>query len=222
MKTFAVFQTILAYFASPVLQFLWGLINSLQVIVLFVLLDVQRFPYNAQQVLIAIAKIVAFELIDTEELYADIFGFGETESVNDVFEEAEYDGSNYIQRLGMPFLLIMGFLFYLLNYFIMKKIVKKCDIKNKRVLTFVEDKNFKLIVIRFLLEGCIDISMSVSIALIFVSTSFHLQCSLNLEQHELRRLLGNSIATSLLYDSHLTTVLAHLPLEGSLEVASYY
>ena len=145
MKTFAVFQTILAYFASPVLQFLWGLINSLQVIVLFVLLDVQRFPYNAQQVLIAIAKIVAFELIDTEELYADIFGFGETESVNDVFEEAEYDGSNYIQRLGMPFLLIMGFLFYLLNYFIMKKIVKKCDIKNKRVLTFVEDKNFKLI-----------------------------------------------------------------------------
>ena len=74
----------------------------------------------------------------------------------------------------MPFLVIVGFLVYLPLRYLVKKIVKIYEIKNKHVLKFIQDKDFRVIIIRFLLEGCIDISMSVSIALIFVSIPFNL------------------------------------------------
>ena len=75
----------------------------MQIIVLTVLFSIPQLPFNAKIVLVTVSKIVAFEIIDTETIYADIFGFEESPSVNEIFRDAKFDGSNYIQLLGLIF-----------------------------------------------------------------------------------------------------------------------
>ena len=65
----------LTYLLSPVLQYLWGLINSLQIVVLFVLYSIPQFPINLKKILVKIAELVAFEFIDMKGYYQKIFGF---------------------------------------------------------------------------------------------------------------------------------------------------
>ena len=75
LKTVLFTQTVLTYLLSPVLQYLWGLINSLQIVVLFVLYSIPEFPINLKKILVKIAELVAFEFIDMKGYYQKIFGF---------------------------------------------------------------------------------------------------------------------------------------------------
>lgn len=58
----------LSMFLAYLLQYLWGLINSLQVIVLGALLDLLA-PTNSKSVMFEILKACAFDFFYTEDLY---------------------------------------------------------------------------------------------------------------------------------------------------------
>ena len=75
LTTIVITQGILLYFMYPIVQYLWGLINSLQIIVLTVLFNMPRLPFNAKTVLVTMLRLVAFEIIETEDFYQEVFGF---------------------------------------------------------------------------------------------------------------------------------------------------
>ena len=61
---------------------------------------------------------------------------------------------------------------YLPIYMIMKRIVKAYGIVNKRLVKFTAPKNFRVIIIRFFMEGSVEIAISVGIALQFTYVNF--------------------------------------------------
>ena len=93
-------------------------------------------PFNAKLVLVTVSKIVAFEIIDTELYYAKIFGFEETPSINEIFRDAEFDGSNYIQLLGLIFAVQFGYAIYMIIYVLARRVVTEFEIENKHILKF--------------------------------------------------------------------------------------
>ena len=96
----------LSFFMIGVLQFLWGLINTLQMIMFTVLFSC-NFPLNASKIMIAIMKLTNLDIIDTESILTAMWNFKvETDSISPIFEEAGYESSNFIIELGPLFLII--------------------------------------------------------------------------------------------------------------------
>lgn len=74
LKVFLGTNFFLSVFLIGVLQFLWGLINTLQMIVLTVLFSVDM-PSNCYRIMIAIMKLTNLDVIDTEAFLNSIFTF---------------------------------------------------------------------------------------------------------------------------------------------------
>lgn len=72
---------------ATALQHLWAMINAMQIIVLGVFFDCY-WPPNAQIILISLLKSCSFDLFQTESIYTEIFGFKDSESFSDLFDEA--------------------------------------------------------------------------------------------------------------------------------------
>ena len=53
---------------------MWGLINTLQMIVIIVLFNVQ-FPFNCAKILIDVMQLANLDLLNVDEYTADIFNF---------------------------------------------------------------------------------------------------------------------------------------------------
>ena len=70
-----------------------------------VLFSIPLLPKHVELVLVTISQIVNFELIPSEEILTWAFGFNESNSLNQVFENAKFDGSIFIMLLGTVFLL---------------------------------------------------------------------------------------------------------------------
>ena len=116
---------ILTLIFSTSMQFMWGLINTLQIIVLTVLFDLKT-PINVLVVLIQMLQLSNFNLFPTDLMYNTIFDFTETEPFNQVFEEAGFENSNFILLAG-PFLLLV--ILYFLWTFIQKILLKIPKVK---------------------------------------------------------------------------------------------
>ena len=102
---------ILSIFMVGMLQFLWGLINTLQMIMFTVLLSVD-YPVNCFQIMIAIMKLTNLDVINTQTYIEAIFTFKvETEPFDGKFEEAGYESSNFILELGTLFFIISASVF---------------------------------------------------------------------------------------------------------------
>ena len=98
--------------SSQVIQFLWGVINSLQIIVLPVLYSLS-FPTVCFDVLISIMKMTNLDLINVEPVLYQMFKFRETEPVNVTFELAGYDSSNFFIEMGPLFFITTFFIFWM-------------------------------------------------------------------------------------------------------------
>ena len=57
-----------------ILQYLWGLINTLQMIVIIVLFNV-HFPFNCATILIDIMQMANLDLLSVDQYTAEIFNF---------------------------------------------------------------------------------------------------------------------------------------------------
>ena len=119
-KSFLASNFIMGALLAVSLQFMWGLINALQLIVLTVLFNT-KVPVNAKEVLVVILTIANFELVDTEEIYPTIFKFTETESFNQIYDACEMETSNFIMLIGI--LLVPMSLYFIgaVPYIIYKK-----------------------------------------------------------------------------------------------------
>jgi len=94
---------------SGAMNLLWGLINSLQLIVVMPLFQV-FIPSNASFLLSVIMDIANLNVLLTDDIYGEMFNFTQTEPYRENFGFAGYETSNYILNLGTMFLIILVFM----------------------------------------------------------------------------------------------------------------
>ena len=97
-----------SFLLSGVLQYLWGMVNALQMIVMTVLFSVIR-PVNAEVVLTTIMSYVNLDLIETYPMLDKLFTFKESEPFNQIFLQAGYESTTYLVELGLLIFIILGF-----------------------------------------------------------------------------------------------------------------
>ena len=107
MTSFLGTNFILSIFLIGVIQYLWGIINTLQMITLTALFS-GNMPQNCKRIMLDIMKITNLDVIDCEEAVKAIFSFrAEPGPLNENFEEAGYDTSNFLLGLGLLFFIIV-------------------------------------------------------------------------------------------------------------------
>ncbi len=105
------------------MQFLWGMINVLQLIVHIPLFSLS-FPVNVFLIFSMIIDMSNFSFFKTDSVDSAFFSFTPTAPVNENFEAIGYESRNSIKNLGMLFWYIpsIGIMFGML--FIMGKLSK--------------------------------------------------------------------------------------------------
>jgi hypothetical protein len=102
----------LTIFTSVIIFYLWGMINGLQLIAMTCLFRI-RLPANVMSVMIEILKLANFDLLRTGWLIDKIFKFSDTPSFSATFEEASYEGSNFILGIGSMFIAMVYYALFL-------------------------------------------------------------------------------------------------------------
>jgi hypothetical protein len=151
------------------MYFLWGMINGLQLIALTCLFKI-RLPSNVMSVNIEILKIAAFDLFQSDWILMKIFNFSDTPSISPEFEEASFEGANFIIGNGPIVLFMIGYFFFLLVRWVITRQFRG-ERKNcycNKLVPWFESHNIEATTIRFVLEGNIDILFWAMIALLHV------------------------------------------------------
>ena len=125
---------VLAAFGSFLLQFLWSLINGLQMIVITSLFN-SDLPYNSHAVNVQILQLVnfEFEFLSSEQQLERIFDFSDTDAFLDNgeqtprFSQAGYETSNFIELLGPIFFAILAWLAYLVFIALLRMLCSPCN-----------------------------------------------------------------------------------------------
>ena len=113
----------LTIFSAGLMQLLWGLINTLQIIVLTYLFNLD-IPMNASMLMVMLLKLCSMEFFSTDELFDKMFDFRETEPYNTIvhangdkeskYDDAGYETTIFFLLLGPIFFLVLIFLAYVL------------------------------------------------------------------------------------------------------------
>jgi len=82
-----------------------------------------------QDILVPILRLSNFDVFKTDYLYFLLFGFGHTESFDQVFEEAGYEGSNFIVGIGPIFIGLVLYIFWIPLQLLLKMIIVKSRVK---------------------------------------------------------------------------------------------
>lgn len=156
------------------LQYLWGLINTLQIIVLTDLFNLD-VPPNADNFMMMILGLCSLEFIDTSVYLNEMFSFRETEAFQTEhlsdgtkiakYEEAGYEKAIFLELLGPLFFIVIAMAIFM----IVRKALQKCAMRcNDNFLTkrLKRETDNLVFIVRFLLEGCIDIGLSALIAVV--------------------------------------------------------
>ena len=167
----------ISLFSSGFLQYLWGMINTLQIIVLSALFDLNE-PINAEEVTLMILKLRSLDFMQTEEIY-EVFGFRETEAFNSEanfegeieskYDNAGYDSSNFFLLIGPILLIVVSAIVYTVCKLVTKLIVRPCG-DNFCTRFFRRRIEFSAITIRFLLESSFELGLSAMITVKMMSS----------------------------------------------------
>lgn len=133
-----------------------------------VLFDVY-IPYNAKMVLLAILQLVGREFVDTSSITGLMFDWRETDAYSTSFDEegfahsrfadAGYESTIFIELLGTLFLMVLLQIFLTILIIVCKKIAKSCN-ENCFTRCLRKKVHYKIIVLRFFLEGCVELGLS--------------------------------------------------------------
>lgn len=154
--------------SAQVVQYLWGIINSLQLIVLTVLYAL-LIPKVCYDVLISIMKLTNLDLVDVEFILEGVFHFRETLPVNETFEQAGYDSSNFFIEMGPLLFLILIYLVWMPIRKLIQWCGKKTAGKNCLTRRMRQDPEFGLVIVRFLFEGVVEMGLATIICLSKIS-----------------------------------------------------
>jgi len=134
---------------ASLMQYLWGMINSLQIIVLTDLFGLQNVPPNASMVMQAILKMCSLEFIDTSIILETLFAFRETSAFSTKYSEegnesskfadAGYGSAIFFELLGPIIFIIVLFSLYVL----LRKLVQYCFTKHTRKNNWVRKRLLK-------------------------------------------------------------------------------
>ena len=158
---------VLSLVLASALQYLWGMVNSLQIMVLGMFFKL-LFPANSAIIQTEILKSCAFDFFHTEIYYQEIFNFKDSDSLTELFEDAEISGSIFIIGIGPVFIFITLFPLYILSHK-MANYLCKGETTCKCCQNFLGPKNFSIIAMAFLLEGCLELGLTASICVLMVS-----------------------------------------------------
>jgi hypothetical protein len=89
---------------------LWSMVNSLQILVAMTLTNV-KMPAPVYLIMSNLATISSFEIISPDDIFAEMFpnGFTETEAVNSGWVAMDNDSKVTILNLGSFFLIMLWF-----------------------------------------------------------------------------------------------------------------
>lgn len=93
-----------------------------------------QIPINMKDVLGPILELTNFDIFHTDDLFLLIFGFGETESFDSVFEDNKFEGSNFIVGIGPLFIIIVFYAVWIPVQVLLKWIIRKRNIKKGKAL----------------------------------------------------------------------------------------
>ena len=154
--------------SAQVIQYLWGIINSLQLIVMAVLYPL-IIPTICYDVLISIMRLTNLDIIEVDFLIDIMFNFREVEPFNTTFEEAGYDSTNFFIAMGPLFFIIIIYL----TWMPIRKLIQWCGKKttggNCLTRWMRQESNFKLVIVRFFFEGCVELGLSTLICITKIS-----------------------------------------------------
>ena len=110
-------------FFSGAIQTMWGMINSLQMMVITLLFSVFQ-PINSHILQLSILQLCAFDLFKSEDYYKTFFRFDETESFNLVFEQSSMEGHIFILGIGPVFLVYLFYPIYGITHAMIRYVLK--------------------------------------------------------------------------------------------------
>ena len=154
---------------AQVVQYLWAIINSLQMMVLIVLFNLQ-IPKICQIILVEIMRLTNLALVDTDSSINMLFNFDESisEPLNERFEEAGYDSTNFFILLGLVLYLILAFIIWNVLLLLMQKCTK--NMNNCLTKRLRKKRKIRKTMLVFLLESCSELSLSALICLKSICT----------------------------------------------------
>ena len=157
----------LSIFMIGMLQYMWGLINTLQMIVMTALFSLKK-PLNCHQIMIAIMKLTNLDVIPTEDFLNKIFTFEvEAPAFNENFEDAGYESSNFIIELGpLGIIIVLSTLLFIIKR-LLKNLSGRCD-DNWFKRRLQKEPRTQLLITRFLMESCVEIGLVSSISVVTV------------------------------------------------------
>ena len=148
------------------LQYLFGMINSIQLMMLGLFFSLLQ-PPNAKIIQIELYKAVAFDFFQTETIYVEVFGFKDSESFNDAFDEAGVQGSTFIIGIGPIFFFIIIFpVFIFFHQFV--SWLFKGEQKIKCIKNYIKPKNYLVIAVVFIIESSLELLMTSCICILMM------------------------------------------------------
>lgn len=99
MKVLMSANGIISLLFSTSFQFLWGLINALQIIVLPVIFYLPFMPPNIAAILNKLYELASFDFLG--DIIGPFFNSENDESYSETFINAGLDGSNFIMQAGI-------------------------------------------------------------------------------------------------------------------------
>jgi len=147
---------VLSYAMKLSLNFLWGMINAHQILVHVPILNV-RFPGNAMLFYHYLIIIAKFDYIPTDDYFTEWFALGRAEPYSQGLENCEYGSMFMVYNMGTLFFV---FFFYLLLYIVLA-LLHLFNLKTLRAYEALKRQLVWSWILRFLLEGCLEIAIFV-------------------------------------------------------------
>lgn len=134
------------------------------------------------------------DFFGTEAMFQSIFNFSETEAFmtqtyingekKSSYADAGYESTNFVLNLSPLLMIVLAYLVYL----IVKKLLQvstRCCSANCLTRFLRKDNLYSIVIVRFLLESCLEICLSAMITV--YSVSKHLSTSNSLRVHRLKK-----------------------------------
>ena len=114
-------------------------------------------------------QLCNLSLIDTDDIINDMFDFKPTEALNERFEHAGYDSTNFFILLGIFLFIILLTIIWMT----LRKLLQKLAYRSKSEFFLIQwlktDTNFKKNLLIFLQESAIELSVCASICIANIS-----------------------------------------------------
>ncbi|TNV87834.1 hypothetical protein FGO68_gene14781 [Halteria grandinella] len=147
-------------FMSVSMQLLWGMVNTLQLIIHMNMLSV-IMPANVQLFFSLIVNIVQFKIVPTDKIISTLFGIKQEfkSKVSPEFQQTGYGTTNILKNLGLLLLAVIGVIALIGLVFLMRLGAKRFPIINK-IQLMISRKLFFNSIIRGLLEAYMKFGIS--------------------------------------------------------------